>query len=80
MTSFGDKLDDLQNDPNEYLTVHHTYIRPREFSSKKKIARNIGTHFRCKLWMKFRPKTRPIKRYDLSGVGVGVVGVSVYHK
>ena len=56
---------DRQNDPNEYLTVHPMYIRTREFSSKKKIARNIGSHFRCKLWTKFRPKTRLIKRYNL---------------
>ena len=51
----GDKLDDPENDLNEYFTVHHTYIRTCEFSSKKKIARNIGNHFRCKLWTKFRP-------------------------
>ena len=44
--SFGDKLDDPQNDPNEYFTVHPTDIRTREFSSEKKIARNMGTHFR----------------------------------
>jgi hypothetical protein len=61
--SFGDKLDDPENDPNEYFTVHPTYIRTWEFSSKKKIARNIGTHFRCKLWTKFRPQIGPINRY-----------------
>ena len=61
-TSFGDKLDDPQNDPNGYLTVHPTYICKRKFSSKKKIARNIGTHFRGKQWTKFRPQSGPIKR------------------
>jgi hypothetical protein len=61
--SFGDKLDDPENDPNEYFTVHPTYIRTCKFSSKKKIARNIGTHFRGKLWMKFCPQMWPIKRY-----------------
>ncbi len=28
-----------------------------EFSSKKKIGRNISTHLRCKLWTKFCPQT-----------------------
>jgi hypothetical protein len=31
----------------------------------RKIARNIGTHFRCKLWTKFRPQMWPIKRYHI---------------
>jgi hypothetical protein len=30
------RLDDPQNEPNEYLAVHPTCIRTREFSSKKK--------------------------------------------
>ena len=56
-------MDDPENDPNEYFTVHPTYIGTCEFSSKKKIARNIGTHFRGKLGTKFRPQMWPIKRY-----------------
>jgi hypothetical protein len=32
--------------------------------------RNIGTHFRCKLWTKFRPKIGPIKRYVGPQIGM----------
>jgi hypothetical protein len=42
--SFGDKLDDPQNDPNEYFTVHPAFIHTREFSSKKKIVKNREKH------------------------------------
>ena len=36
------------------ISVHPTYIRTREFSSKRNFTRNVGTHFRCKPWTKFR--------------------------
>ena len=42
--------------------VQITYICMREFSSKRNGTRNIGTHFRCKPWTKFRPRCGPIKR------------------
>jgi hypothetical protein len=47
---------------NGDFTVHRTYIRTREFGSKRKFTRNVGTHFRCKPWTKFCPRSGPIKR------------------
>ena len=46
------------------FTVHRTCIRTREFAIKRKFVRNVGTHFRCIRWTKFRPRCGPIKRYS----------------
>jgi hypothetical protein len=47
----------------DMLMVQVMYIRTREFGSKRKFTRNVGTHFRCKPWTKFCPRSGPIKRY-----------------
>ena len=44
------------------ISVHPTYIRTWEFNSKRNFTRNVGTHFRCKPWTEFCPRSVPVKR------------------
>ena len=46
---------------SRYIT--RTYVWTCKFGSERNFTRNLNTHFRCKRWTQFCPRSGPIRRY-----------------